>query len=102
MKEKVLVRWCKDYLTYQQSLGKLYFIRNNTGAVVTGKRLIRFGKIGSSDFIVFLPYSKTIFIECKSDKGVMSDSQRDFAKLIMRLGYSYHIIRTTEELEKIL
>ena len=91
IKEADIIRAINDYLQVQRNLGKLMFIRNNSGAmpVVDGKnkrRYIRFGDKGSPDFLVFIEdyfsgfdycfeYMKTIAFEVKSETGKQNKDQ---------------------------
>jgi len=105
MKEQTLIKAINDYLQVKENMKQLFFIRNNTGAVVSEyrgkKRFYRFGKAGSSDFIVFTK-TATLFIECKSEEGKLSEAQIEFQKLVEKLGYIYMIIRNIDELLEVL
>lgn len=95
-----------QYLQILENQGKLYFIRNNTGQFkgfdCQGRqKYLKFGKKGTSDLIVFLP-GRTIFMEVKTEKGKMSESQVDFAEQITKLGYQYRIVRSVDEAQLII
>ena len=56
--EADLIRAIGDYLQVQRNLGKLMYIRNNTGAIPIPagehkRRFVRFGDKGSPDFLVW-------------------------------------------------
>jgi hypothetical protein len=101
MKEKDLVRQIKEYLDLYEKRGKLYYIRNNTGAIASAVRFIRFGKPGSSDFIVFTK-QKPFFLEAKADKGKLSESQLTFKGAVRALGYAYFMVKDIREVESIV
>ncbi len=48
--------------------------------------IIPLGKVGSSDIIGILPDGKFLAIECKSDKGRLSEAQKIFLKKIDDMG----------------
>jgi hypothetical protein len=106
MKEKDLQKAVIQWLQYQENLGKLYFIRNNTfrGQIMRKNGTVGFmrqGKVGCGDIIIFMPESRVIFAELKSDKGKLSLEQNEFRNRIDELGYEYWVIRSIDELEKI-
>ena len=105
MKESALLKSITDYLQYLENMGRLYFVRNNSGAFVGEykgkKRFVRFGKKGSSDIIIYLKGGKVIFIEAKTEKGEQTANQIAFERLIKTLGYDYHVVRSFEEFDKI-
>lgn len=56
---------------------------------------------GVSDLIVLLP-EKVIFVECKTETGTQSKSQKTFEKLVTSLGLSYYLVRNLEDFTKII
>lgn len=60
--------------------------RNNSGAVKMGKHYVRFGKVGSSDFIGFDKSGRFIGIECKKTKGKSTPEQIAFADNVRKCG----------------
>lgn len=102
MKEQAIVKQIKEYLQSLEDSNKLYFIRNNSGAVVVKNRFIRFGKEGSSDFIIFMPKNRVLFIEIKNESGKQTEKQKEFKNKIVNLGYEYYIVRSVDELINII
>ena len=121
--ESDIIRAVNDYLQIQRNQKKLMFIRNNSGAIpiVDGKnkrRYIRFGDKGSPDFLVWISklksfpdgnfhsqlisYLRSIALEAKSDIGKQSIDQIEWQADFERLGGEYYIIRSIEELIKII
>ena len=111
--ESDIIRAVNDYLQIQRNQKKLMFIRNNSGAfpIDDGKnkrRYIRFGDKGSPDFLVWINngyslYSlRSIAIEAKSDIGKQSIDQIEWQTDFERLGGEYYIVRSIEELIKII
>jgi hypothetical protein len=104
IESKLVTAICQE-LQYYENQKKIYYIRNNTGAIpirVPGKtRFLRFGKKGSADIIVFLP-AKVIFLEVKTEKGKLNKNQKEFKAHIEALGYEYHILRSNRNLKAIL
>jgi hypothetical protein len=106
MKEAELSRVIKDYLQFQENLGKLYFVRNNSlaGTLLRKngyKSYVRQGKKGSPDFIV-LADGKYIGLELKGEGGKLSPEQEEAKKKIEKLGGIYKIITSLEDLIEIL
>jgi len=101
MESKIVTAICQ-YLQFEENLGRLYHIRNNSGAYKVGNRFIRFGKAGSSDIIIFLPNGKTIFAEVKTEKGKQNKNQINFQASIEKLGFEYHIVRKPSDIEKLI
>lgn len=56
---------------------------------------------GVSDLIALFPNGKCVFFELKINKGVQSDAQKDFQKVVEGLGFEYHLIFTVEQFKKI-
>jgi hypothetical protein len=109
--EADIIRAIGDYLQVQRNLGKLMYIRNNTGAIPieAGKykrRYVRFGDKGSPDFLVFVGgifgLLKTIAIECKSETGRMSEEQLNWQADFERLGGEYYVVRSIDRVMEIL
>ena len=110
--EKTIQSSIQAFLELQEELGNLVYQKNNTGAVRINRpgaksSFMRFGKKGSPDFLVWQPdwnASELIsyFIEVKTDVGVLSKDQREFKQKVESLGGHYHIVRSLEEVKKIL
>lgn len=116
------MRPIQDYLEIEERRGHLIFIRNNTGTTMftrpDGRRArIKYGKKGSPDFIVWkqcdeqhptpkgvvcTSYFRTFFIEVKTSKGKQSPSQKEFQKQVEALGGEYWIVRSLEDIIKII
>jgi penicillin-binding protein-related factor A (putative recombinase) len=76
--------------------------RNNTGAVVSfykGRRgFVRYGKVGSGDiFAVF--NGRFVSIECKDHKGIVSEDQEKFMKVVNESGGLAFVARNLEDVE---
>lgn len=116
--EKTIQSGIQEFLELQEELGHLVYQKNNTGAVRIERpgaksSFMRFGKKGSPDFLVWKPIPhegllcpcfllETFFIEVKTDVGVLSDDQREFQRKIERLGGCYYVVRSLDEVKKIL
>ena len=91
-----------DSLKYLQARG-IFHWRNNTGAVRVGSgRFMHFGKKGSSDILAILPGGRFLAVECKAPDGRLSLEQREFLERIRDLGGMALVVRSWEELDKIL
>lgn len=94
MKESRITRAC---LAELNSLEGCYAYRNNTGAVMIGKRPVRFGDPGSGDIIgAFL--GRAIAIENKTRRGKQSDVQRRWQEKWEAAGGLYILARSVAEM----
>ena len=71
----------KELLEYLLKAGFAVW-RNNSGVMRSGKRFIRFGKIGSGDIIGMTPSGRFISIENKSNGEPVSKDQEEFAEMV--------------------
>ena len=77
-----------------------FHYRQNTGALLVGKRFVRFGYTGSADFTGILPDGKRVEIECKAPKGVLSKEQKAFKKKIEENNGIYLVVREVDDILK--
>lgn len=71
--------------------------RNNTGCARGKRRLVRFGLLGSADFIVLLDGGKTLFVECKRVGKDRDAQQRRFERRVTELGFTYVVAWTMDD-----
>ena len=128
MKEKDLKLAVSEYLQYGTNQGKWYADRLNSGEVIVvvgqSRRRVKLCREGTADFMViqrktfqfshfirpgeddettaWFPYCRVTFLELKGDKGKQRPEQGAFQKLVEAQGAEYYIIRSIEELEKVL
>ena len=74
-----------------------YLWKNNTGAVTSEKRFIRYVKVGSSDFIGLTRNGQFLAIECKTGDAVQSKHQKLFQIQIEAMGGRYFVVRSIVE-----
>ena len=98
MAERDTLRACMMYLA---GTGVLCWRSNNTG-IYSEKRgcHIFHGTKGVPDLIGVLPGGKFLGVECKSDKGRQSDSQKEMQQRIEAAGGLYILARTIDDLQK--
>ena len=102
VKESQLVTAIQQLLQIKEDLGRCVYIRNNSGAGKTANGgFIRFGKTGSPDFLVFMPH-RAVHLEVKAEDGKLSAGQRDYRDKITKLGYEYVVVRSVEDVERLL
>jgi len=93
MTEKILQRTLIKQLEYLQAMGRLVFIRVNSGVVFSeykgARHMIRMASPGTSDLILFGPDGRVVFLELKGDKGRQSPAQKAFQASVERLKYRY-------------
>ena len=122
--EKTIQSAIQEFLELQEELGLLVYQKNNTGAVRIERpgaksSFMRFGKKGSPDFLVwrfrelriaaldhdtinFQAFLETLFIEVKTDVGKQSDAQRVFQQKVEKLGGIYLVVRSLDDVKKII
>lgn len=89
--ENAVVKECERVL----SLAGIPHFRNNSGAVVTGKRFFRYGATGWPDIIGILPGGRMLGVECKAvnpttkRKGTQSPEQVAIAETFAKCGALY-------------
>lgn len=73
--------------------------RNSTGAVEVGGRWQRFGLVrGGADLVGCLgPTGRWFCLECKTDRGRLSEDQKLFGALVQRLGGFWAVARSVDE-----
>lgn len=96
--ESCLIKACLEVLNLQGYLA----LRNNSGLVFlqeNGKtRAIRMGIRGASDIIACSPDGRFIAIECKTQKGRVTEMQKQFLTEIEKRGGVALVIRSVDEL----
>ena len=98
VKESQIQTAIEQYLRILEQNGRLVYIKNNSGAYRTGTGgFVRFGRSGSSDFLLFVDQGRCIHLEVKAEKGRQSKSQRDYQRLVERLGHRYLLVRSVRE-----
>ena len=116
MKESDLKRTVTEYLEYAQNLGKLVYLRLNSGDFIevrgNTRRRIKGCQAGTADILVLTNngrydapnkfYCIPIFLELKSEKGRTSPAQDAFKIIVEAQGCVYKIIRNMEDLQEIL
>ena len=74
------------------SLEGAHFWRNNTGAFHDGKRLIRYGQVGSAD-VLGCYRGRFVAIECKARRGRLSADQRAWRSAVVAAGGVYIVAK---------
>lgn len=64
--------------------------------VIEAKKMKATGLLPGVSDLIILQQGKTLFIELKIEKGVQSESQKDFEERVKLLGFEYHLIRSLE------
>lgn len=52
--------------------------------------------------LLALKRGRTIWFEVKSKKGILSEAQKDFHKLLEKAGEEFHVVRSVEDVETVL
>jgi len=99
--EKDLQQKVRTVLWYLEKKEKLTFLRVANGLFNFQDKLYQIGKAGYSDYIIFLPKGKTVFIELKR-KTVLNKNQKQFKQLSEKLGFEYKVIKTIQEFSTLI
>ena len=98
VKESQIQSAIEDYLRLMERGGRLAYIKNNTGAYKTERGgYVRFGRAGSSDFLLFLHGGGCIHLEVKTSSGRQSKSQKEYQQMMEGLGHRYLVVRSVAE-----
>ena len=106
MQEKLIQQAVITTLQYHENMGGCYFIRNNAfqGRIQRpngSQGYIKNAKPGSPDILV-LYKGRFIGIEIKSETGKQTANQMEAEEKIRRAGGEYYVVRSVEDLLKIL
>ena len=102
--EKDLLVSCRQILDLLTARGKLDYFRMHSIGIPNGRGGFRqnVDMLGFSDLLIMIESEPVLFVELKSKIGILSRSQLIFKACIERIGYQYHIVRSTNDLIKIL
>ena len=81
----------------------LFMVHNEASSRIRGARLKGQGMVsGVSDLIYCDPRSnEPVFLEIKNDKGVQSNSQKEFENAVAFHGFKYYVVRSVEEAKEV-
>jgi hypothetical protein len=105
--EQQIQRAILDYLAVK----KIWHMRLNTGAVVLESkgrtRMVRYGRPGCADILVspiarYSGFPCFLWLEVKAPTGKQSDKQKEFEKEVLDEGHDYFVVRSIDDVEKIL
>ena len=75
-------------------------IKHCLGNAVGGMIMKSMGMMSGVSDLILLSYKEVKFIEVKKPDGVQSKTQAVFQRLVERLGYEYHIVKSVEDFKK--
>jgi hypothetical protein len=95
-----------EIIKYLKGRKDLIFWRSNTG----GRGKVKFGEIGAPDIFIVYPklsihgkqIGALVAIEVKNEKGKLSEGQEAWRDKYTYFGVLYSIVRSVEDVEKIL
>lgn len=83
--------------TFPKERGMLFHVDNNSGNRVTGNIKKAQGVVqGSPDLVLVVP-EIIVFIEMKTETGVLQECQKEFRRKALERGHMYIIIRRFED-----
>ncbi len=74
----------------------IYHWRNNNGVMVIQNRIIRFGKVGSSDILGFYQ-GKFFACEVKTEEGKLTKHQKEFLDVVNKQKYCFGFVARSKE-----
>ncbi len=106
MKERTeLKQVVETYLAILENQGLLMWDRLNSGSVLVSagpkKYKVKLCRPGTADYYV-LRGGQLYFLETKGGKGKLRPDQEEFAFLSSWHGAEYHVIRSLEDLQRVL
>jgi hypothetical protein len=76
--------------------------RANAGVARIGDRVVRFGVPGQADLTGILPGGRRLEIEVKSTDGRQTEEQRNYQRMIERMGGVYVLARSVDDVRRAL
>jgi hypothetical protein len=102
MKESLIQSAIEQYLRVMENMGRLVYVKQNSGATKIGDRFIRYGKAGAPDFMVYLSSGACIHLEVKNKKGKQNPNQLEYQAKVEKLGHNYCLVRSVDEVENLI
>lgn len=104
--EKEIQKAIIQYLQILENKGKCYFIRANSFAGAIKRKngstgWIKNNKVGCPD-IVCCANGRFIGLEVKNEKGKMSANQEEAKALIEKVGGSYYVVRSINDVQEVI
>jgi len=90
----------KQILDYIRRLGFYAWKNNNTGIFDPKRKVFRTVETKGVSDIIAIKNSLVLFIEVKTEKGVQSDSQKEFQAEIEKHGGIYILARSIEDVSE--
>lgn len=102
MKEAQIQKAVREYLEYMDNLGRLVYIRSGAGAIKTeAGHYFKTGRKGWPDNTVLMN-GVMIGVETKSPTGKQSKAQKEIENKILAAGGLYYIVRSVEDVIKVI
>ena len=100
LQQKIVMDFNNRFCLKNMKSRAIIFAVPNGGTrnIIEAKKLKATGVLsGVSDLICITQKKEIFFLELKTQKGVQSDSQKEFEKRITDLGYKYVLIKSFED-----
>lgn len=76
----------------------VFIWHHNTGSgLIDGKRFVKFGLKGSSDFVGMSSDGRMLCIECKTGDARQTFEQRIFQERVQKLNGRYYVVRSVTD-----
>jgi hypothetical protein len=87
---------------YITERGMLYHNNNNSVNAIAGNKMKALGVVkGVTDFTLII-HKGVVFIEMKTETGVLKPEQVDFQRKVVERGHFYHICRSLEDFQNFI
>ena len=91
-----------ELVMWMQSRGIYFFSVPNEATKGKGNFAATGMRPGVSDLVVVLPDGRVVFVEVKNEVGQQRPAQKLFEQKVTDLGHQYVVVRSVEELKKVL
>lgn len=104
IQQQALIWFTTNYcLIHHNPRCVIFSVPNESSNGWEGKKKVNIGLLsGVADMVLLLPNGVSIFMECKSQTGSQSKTQKDFEQRVKSLGFNYYIFRSLEEFKNII
>ena len=105
LQQKIIMDFNNRFCLKNMNPRGIIFAVPNGGSrnIIEAKKLKATGVLaGVSDLICITPKGEIFFLELKTQKGIQSDSQKEFEAAALSAGYGYAVFRSLGEFQYIV
>src|SRR6187399_2254392 len=86
--------------TYPHERGMLFHVNQKARNAIEGNRMKAMGVVAGVSDLIYL--KGPLFIEMKNETGTQSNEQKNFERIVTKLGYKYVICRSFEQFKELI